>query len=910
MADQQEPIEQNFSSSIPDSSTPNESMVNDNHNGVTQLIGKITDTDYGRVKHTSIVGEMEKSYLDYAMSVIVSRALPDVRDGMKPVQRRILFSMYKSGIHYNSGYKKSARIVGDVLGKYHPHGDSSVYMALVRLAQDFNLRYPLVDGQGNFGSIDGDSPAAMRYTEARLAKISQEVLLDINKNTVPFSDNFDGSLQEPTVLPGKLPNLLLMGAEGIAVGMATKIPPHNLKELCEAIIEMINKGESVIDQEQEALNKQLDTQLEPAALSQFINQLLAVSPSSIAGQFGSTITIDDIMEYIQGPDFPTGGIIYDFKEIKEAYQRGRGRVLIRAKTEIVENDKTFEIIISEIPYQVNKARLIEQIADLVKNGRIEGIRNIRDDSDRQGLQISIELKKGSRPKVVLNKLFKFSQLQASYSMNMVALNSDGTPQLMNIKQILGEYVRHRQLIVVKRSLFDLVEARDRAHILEGLLIALKNLDEVIKTIRNSADTPTAHDQLMAKFGLSDPQSTAILEMQLKRLAALERQKIEDEYNAIKELMIKLAKLLTHPKQILKEIVNELQDLIANYADKRRTTLVKGKIGEFSEIDLVPNQPVVIALTKQNYLKRLAPKSFKSQGRGGKGVKLNMKDEDSIETLLTCETHDGLLFFTNQGRVFKLMAYEVPESTRVARGTAAVNLLSLKQDEKIQSILVLNEKEDKDKFIALATRQGLVKKTAVKRFDNIRSTGIIAITLNDQDELVRGQVTNGSDELFLATYSGKCIRFSETEVKESSRDTKGVRGISIKKGDYLVAFEKIGDEIKNDKNAAILLVTQKGMGKRTLIEQYPIQKRSGLGVKVGDITAKTGKVASIRLITSEHKELVISTEQGQTIKLANTRKALPILTRPTQGVILMKMQPDDKVATTALTNELDSEEDRG
>lgn len=866
------------------------------------LIGTVTETDFGKVRHTSIVNEMEKSYLDYAMSVIVSRALPDVRDGLKPVQRRILYSMYKSGIHHTSGYKKCARIVGDVLGKYHPHGDSSVYLALVRLAQDFNIRYPLVDGQGNFGSVDGDSPAAMRYTEARLDKISQEILEDINKQTVPHNDNFDGSLQEPTVLPGKLPNLLLMGAEGIAVGMATKIPPHNLKEVCEAVIEMINKGEVEISDDQLAINNLFSNDIDPEALAKLVTKLLELEPRQVAGQFGSNITTDEIMEFIQGPDFPTGAIIYDFNEIKEAYVKGKGRVIIRSKAEIVENKNHFEIVVSEIPYQVNKSRLIEQIADLVRNDKIDGIRNIRDDSDRQGLQITIELKKGSRPKVVLNKLFKYSQLQTSYPMNVVALNSEGTPQLMNIKQVLGEYIRHRQLIVVKRSLFDLVEARDRAHILEGLLIALNNLDEVIQTIRNSADTPTAHSQLMKKFGLSDPQSTAILEMQLKRLAALERQKIEDEYEEIKKTMIILTKLLTHPKQILEKIIEELQELIENYGDERRTKLIKGKIGEFSEMDLVPNQAAVIALTKQNYLKRLTPKTFKSQGRGGKGVKLSMKEEDSIETLLTCESHDVLLFFTNRGRVFKLRAFEVPESSRTARGTAAVNLLSLKQDEKIQSMLVLNEKIDKDKSIALATRKGLVKKTAVNQFENIRSTGIIAITLNDDDELVRGQITNGKEELFLGTYSGKSIRFSETEVKESSRDTKGVKGISLKKDDYVVAFEKIGDELKQDKEAAILVVTEKGMGKRTPIDQYPVQKRSGLGVKISDITTRTGKVASIRIMTKEHRELVISTEKGQTIKLANSKKALPYLTRPTQGVILMKLPKGDKVVTTALTEE--------
>jgi DNA gyrase subunit A len=489
-------------------------------------------------------------------------------------------------------------------------------------------------------------------------------------------------------------------------------------------------------------------------------------------------------------------------------------------------------------------------------------------------------------------------------MNMVALNSDGTPQLMNIKQILSEYARHRQLVVVKRNQYELIEARNRAHILEGLLIALKNLDDVIETIRNSADTETAHKQLMKKFGLSDTQATAILEMQLKRLAALERKKIEDEYESIKKRILEIAKLLTHPKQILDVITDELEELITNYGDERRTKLVKSKIGELEETDLVPNAPAVITLTKQNYIKRLADRTFRSQKRGGKGVKLNMKDEDSLETIITCETHDTLLFFTNQGRVFKLKAFEVPESSRTARGTAIVNLLSLKPDEKIQSILKLNEKQDKDKFITLATKQGLIKKTAVNLFENIRSTGIIAIMLNEEDELVKGQITDGTHEIFLATREGKCIRFSEKEIKNSNRDTKGVKGITLKKADYVVALESFDQEVKDNKEAAILVITEHGMGKRTKIDQYPMQKRSGLGVKVADITKKTGKVAAVRLITDQHQGVVITTQKGQTIQLPNTKKSLPFLTRPTQGVILMKLPKKDTVASIALTEKVE------
>ncbi len=877
---------------------------NNNDNDKNSLINSITKTKYGRVKQTSIVEEMEKSYLDYAMSVIVSRALPDVRDGLKPVQRRILYSMYKSGIRHNSPYKKCARIVGDVLGKYHPHGDSSVYLALVRLAQNFNIRYPLVDGQGNFGSIDGDSPAAMRYTEARLANISQEILTDINKDTVQFTENFDGSMEEPTVLPGKLPNLLLMGAEGIAVGMATKIPPHNLKEVCQALIAMIDRGETAINEDQEKINQQFTKKLEAEDLKSLAAALVEAKPNEITGQFTSEITNDDIMTYIKGPDFPTGGIMYDFEQIKEAYLKGKGKIIMRGKAKIVEDKGSFEIIINEIPYQVNKASLIEKIANLVKDDKIDGIRNIRDDSDRQGLQITIELKRNSRPKVVLNKLYKFSKLQTSYPMNMVALTGEGTPQLMNVKQILSEYVRHRQSVVVKRNQHDLIEARQRAHILEGLIIALNNLDDVIDTIRNSADSQIAQEELMEKFGLTEPQATAILEMQLKRLAALERQKIEEEYQSIKEQITEIVKLLTHPKQILKTIVKELEELITLYGDERLTQLVKGKIGQLSEADLIPNAPVVIALTQANYIKRLAHKTFRSQRRGGKGVKLNMKDEDVIETLITCENHDSLLFFTNQGRVFKLKAFEVPETKRTARGTAIVNLLNLKPNEKIKSILELNEEKDKDKFILLATKEGLVKKTAVNLFGNIRTTGIIAINLNEGDELVKGQVTDGTHEIFLGTRQGKCIRFDEKEIKSSNRDTKGVKGITLKKNDYVVALESIDQATKKEKEAAILVITEKGMGKRTILDQYPSQKRSGLGVKVADITQKTGPAASIRLITKDHKGAVISSEKGQTIQLPNTKKSLPFLTRPTQGVILMKLRQGDKVATTALIEELD------
>ncbi len=901
--------------------TPAEEQELTQAEDVSEKIGTISETEFGRVKHISIVQEMEKSYLDYAMSVIVSRALPDARDGLKPVHRRIFFSMFKMGIHHSSAYKKSARIVGDVLGKYHPHGDSAVYMALVRLAQDFSMRYPLIDGQGNFGSIDGDSPAAMRYTEARLAKITQELLRDINKNTVPFVENFDGSMKEPSVLPTRLPNLLLMGSEGIAVGMATKIPPHNLTEVCQAILLMIEKGKASIDESGrrqhamaampwEAEDKQKDKSLSA-------DEILRMPAEELAGSFASEASIDELLTKIKGPDFPTGAHMFDFKAISEAYHTGKGKVVIRAVAEIVEGKKGFQIVVTELPYQVNKARLLMKIANLVKNKKIEGIRDLRDDSDRQGLQVTIDLKRDARPKVVLNKLFKYTELQTSFPMNMVALNSEGTPQLMNLKQILLEYVGHRQIVVVKRSQDELKEARDRAHILEGLLIALKNLDDVIETIRRSPDSEVAKERLMKKFGLSEAQALAILDMQLKRLAALERQKIEDEYNAIKKQIDELVSLLSSPKKILKVVAKETDEMISLYGDERRTKLFKGKAGEFSEEDLVANERTVITLTESGYIKRVNPSSYRSQARGGKGAKgMTTKAEDVVKVILTANTHDDLLLFTNQGRVFKMKVYEMPESSRQAKGTAVVNLVNLQAGEIVQSLLILDEKEDKDKFITLSTKGGLIKKTAVKLYENIRQTGIIAITLNDGDELVGGRLTSGQDHVMLITRNGKCIRFTEKQVKSSHRDTKGVKGITLKGGDYVIGMEAFAAKVEapEDKRKKffrqIFMVTEKGLGKRTEIDNYPLQKRSGIGVKVGELTKKSGQVAAARMLTHEHDEVILTTRLGQAIKLPVSKRSIPVLTRPTQGVILMRPKSGDTIVAAALTvkdEELSGEE---
>lgn len=896
------------SETAPEVDTASSNSSSRPHDETPSLVGQITNSKFGKLSHVSIVGEMEKSYLDYAMSVIVSRALPDVRDGLKPVHRRILFSMYKSGIHHSGGYKKSARIVGDVLGRYHPHGDSSVYMALVRLAQDFNMRYPLVDGQGNFGSIDGDSPAAMRYTEARLEKITQELLIDLNKNTVPFTDNFDGSMQEPTVLPGKLPNLLLMGSEGIAVGMATKIPPHNLTEICQATIEMIKKG-TAIQEKTQNLAKVLATiseSDEKTPISERIAPVLETPAIELAGAFNSDITIDEIMEFVHGPDFPTAGIIYDFKEIKQAYETGRGKVVIRAKATIEEDKKGFKIIVTEIPYQVNKARLIEKIADLVHEKKIVGIRDLNDDSDRNGLQITIELKRDARPKVVLNKLFKYTPLQSTFSVNIVALNSEGVPQLFNIKQILKEYVVHRQLVIVRRSQFELAEARDRAHILEGLLIALAHLDDVIETIKKSPDQDVARLRLMEKFKLSEIQATAILEMQLKRLAALERQKIEEEYEAIKKTITRLIKLLADPRAILNLIVSETEELITLYGDERKTKLVKGKIGEFSEEDLVANESTVIILTETGYVKRLSPSSFRQQSRGGKGsVGVKMKDEDVVLSMLSCNTHDTLFFFTNKGRVYKLKSFEIPEVKRQAKGSAIVNLLSLKPDERVQTMLRVDEEADLDKYVLLSTKAGLVKKSALKLYDNIRQNGIVAIDLQKDDELVKGVLTDGESYIIIITHQGKSIKFSETEVKSSQRDTKGVKGITLSKDDFVIGFESYPKELEKTGSGKkefnqLLVITENGLGKRTELTQYPLQKRSGMGVKVSVLTSKTGQIAAAKMVTEQNQEIVISTKTGQTIKLPVEKKSIPVLGRATQGVILMRLNHDDRVVAVALT----------
>lgn len=862
------------------------------------LVGTTTESKYGKIRHISIVEEMEKSYLDYAMSVIVSRALPDVRDGLKPVHRRILYSMYKSGIHHTSGYKKSARIVGDVLGRYHPHGDSAVYDALVRLAQDFSLRYPLIDGQGNFGSVDGDSAAAMRYTEARLAKISQEILVDLDKATVPFVDNFDGSLKEPAVMPSKLPNLLLMGAEGIAVGMATKIPPHNLGEVCQAILLMIEKGKA---------GKSLDISLQSSETESQITAPIPVErmdPRLLAGSFSSAATITEIMTQIKGPDFPTAGIIYDHKAIQEAYATGRGKIVVRGKAVIEDGKQGFQIIITEIPYQVNKAKLVAKIADAVRDKKIIGIKDLRDESDREGMRIAIDLKRDAQPKVVLNKLYKLTELQTSFALNMVALNSEGTPQLMNIKQVLMEYISHRQLVVTRRAQYELIALRDRAHILEGLLIALKNLDDVIETIRRSPDSDVARTRLMEKFALSEIQATAILEMQLKRLAALERKKIEEEYAQIQKDIKEHEALLGSPNKILGVVKTEVDGLMTQFGDDRRTKVVKGKAGEFSEEDLIAQEATIVTLTETGYIKRINPSAYRTQRRGGKGaIGMATREEDTIKHIIFTNTHHFLLLFTNRGRVFKMRVYEIPESSRQAKGQAVVNLISLQANERVEALVTMQDEDTENKNITLVTKEGLVKRTKLELYKNIRTSGIIAITLKDNDEVVSGKITADDDHLLLVSHSGKCIRFSQKEVKASNRDTQGVKGIMLLKEDYVVGSEAIRSDAQSNKDAKkehryLLLVTENGMGKRSELSEYPLQKRSGQGVKVSEITSKTGKVAAAMMVTNQHEEVVLTSKDGIALKLPI--KNVPILKRPTQGVILMRLKSGDKVAAVALT----------
>lgn len=849
---------------------------------------KIRETPFGRVQSVPIVPEMERSYLDYAMSVIVSRALPDVRDGLKPVHRRILFAMKGLGLTKNASYKKTARIVGEVLGKYHPHGDMAVYDALVRLAQGFSMRYPLIDGQGNFGSVDGDPAAAMRYTEARLERITGELLADLEKETVDWMDNFDATQQEPAVLPAKLPNLLLMGSDGIAVGMATKIPPHNLLEVCSAVIELIRQ--SPVSEKTVLTREQLEA-------------VDTLDPKLLVGTFTSDAPIQDLTKLVVGPDFPTGGVIYDQVAIGDFYATGRGSITVRGVASIQEmRGGKHQIIITEIPYQVNKAKLVAKIADLVKQKRIDGIVDLRDESDRDGLRIAVELRRDAVPKAMLNQLYKHTELQTSFPANMVALNAHGVPQLMNLKTILTEFVHHRQLVIVRRSQFELKQARARAHILEGLLKALDHLDAVIETIKKSKDAEEAKLNLMKKFGFTDLQAVAILDMQLRKLAALERQKLVEEFEMLKETIEYLLSLLSNPTTMVGVIVDEMKYLKETYGDVRRTRVVKGKIGELSELDLVPKEEMIITMTKTGYIKRLPINSYRSQRRGGKGVKgMETKEEDVIERILTASTHDHLLFFTNKGKVYKLRVHELPLAGRLAKGQAIINLLELSQGEMIQSILILSAQNqiEKDQYVVTATTHGLVKKTPLSGFTNIKSNGLIAIDLRDNDELQSVRLTSGNDHVLLVTKEGKAIRFSEKDIRPTGRDTQGVKGLTMKKGDaavMAVTFPSVPVKAEDKRRKfflELLAVTSRGIGKRTSVDEYPVQNRGGQGVKVANLNDKTGRVVAALLVTQEDEFVVITTDEAQVIKLP--LKNIPTLRRPSQGVILVRLDRGDAVA---------------
>lgn len=867
-------------------------------------------TNIGQIRSVDITEELSKNYLDYAMSVIVARALPDIRDGLKPVHRRILYAMYDMGL-LTGNYTKAAKVIGEVLGKYHPHGDMAVYDAMVRMAQDFSLRYMLVDGQGNFGSIDGDPPAAYRYTEVKLHKIAGPMLADIDKETVDLIDNFDATIKEPVCLPALLPNLLLMGSEGIAVGMATKIPPHNLNEVVDGVLATIKKGKQTVSSEEHS--KEADFYINKISLiasnakEKFTEEELR--PKQLG--FDSEITTAELTNYVTGPDFPTGGAIYDAKSLVDVYETGRGRIIVRGIADIIEGSKgKTQIIITEIPYQVNKAQLVEQIADLVKNKKITGVSGLRDESDKDGLRVVVDLKRDAKPKAVLNNIYKFTRLQTTFPANFVAL-VDGTPFTVNLKQILVEYVRHRQRVITRRTIFELTTAKKRVHILEGLKIALDNLDEVIKLIRESKTQEEAKVNLIERFGFSEIQATAILDMQLRRLAALEREKIENEYNELMKEVDRLTAILKDPQKVLDIITKELKEIKENFGDKRKTKIYKQKVGEITEADLIAKEETLITITKSGYIKRLSSSSFKSQHRGGKGVSgMSIKEEDEIEHLLSATTHDMILFFTDKGRVFGTKAWDIPESSRQAKGQALVNIINLDQGEEIRSILPLNGVA---KHLIMSTAKGVIKKTSVSEFLNLRANGLIAIKLDKDDQLVSVHATSGNDFVLLLTKNGKSIKFPEVNVRSMGRATTGVRGIKLAQGDEVIGMEIFPSKVQKVEDGRkkifrhILTISNKGLGKRTKVDLFPTQKRGGSGVKAATISAKTGPLASAKLVTNEISQVIITSKFGQVVRLS--LKDIPELGRATQGVILMRFaKRDDCVAAVTTVTKSGGEEE--
>lgn len=805
------------------------------------------------IKPQNICDEMETSYLDYAMSVIISRALPDVRDGLKPVHRRILYAMHELGLRSTSKFRKSAAVVGEVMGKYHPHGDSAIYDSMVRMAQDFSLRYMLVNGQGNFGSIDGDNAAAMRYTEAKFQKITETMLEDIDKDTVDFAPNYDASQYEPKVLPSKLPQLLLNGATGIAVGMATNIPPHNLREVIDAVIMLIDNPES---------------------------------------------TFDDITTVLTGPDFPTAGMIYNKEAIKEAYATGRGGIVIRAKAEIEETkNNRHAIIVTEIPYQVNKSNLIEKIATLVRDKKITSISDLRDESNREGIRMVIELKKGSFPNKTLNQLYKYTQLQTTFNLNMIAIVNGIQPKLLNVKEMLNYFIKHREEVIVRRTQYELNVAKERAHILEGLKVAIDNIDEVISTIRASKTKEEAHGNLIKKFKLSDRQSKAILELRLQTLAGLERQKINDEYDEKLKLIDYLESILASNMKVREMIKEDLAFLKEKYGDERRTKVIPHALGKFSLKDTIPNEPVIVMLSSGNYVKRVPEDTFKVQNRGGKGIigsKINPEDE--IKLLQSGMSHDDILLFTNTGRVFRIPIFELPQGTRTDKGKAIINILPLKTDEKITAMQIIpNGKLTGDNLI-MGTRKGTIKKTSINEFKEIRQSGLIAIKIREGDSLEWVKQVTDEQEVFMVTTNGQCIRFNESDVRPMGRPSMGVKGINLKNDDMVIDM----GIIKSPDSDRLLTVVENGLAKCTKIKEYRIIKRGGSGVKTAQLTKKTGRIVGARIVTDADNDsnIIIMSKKGQIIRMQ--LKDIPNRGRSTKGVFVMRMKKDgDTVSSISL-----------
>jgi DNA gyrase subunit A len=800
------------------------------------------------VEPRSVEDIMETSYLTYSMSVIVSRALPDVRDGLKPVHRRILYTMYEEGLRPTGKYRKSANVTGTVMARYHPHGNVAIYDAMVRLAQPWSMRYMLVDGQGNFGSMDGDPPAAERYTEAKMMKAAEELLVDIDKETVDWGDTYDGERKEPLVLPAKLPNLLLNGQLGIAVGMATNMPPHNLSELVDATVHQIDHPDA---------------------------------------------TLDDLLEHIKGPDFPTGGVVYGIDSLRTAYATGRGGVVVRGVAEIVENDRgKSQIIITEIPYGLNKATLLEKMYELYKDKKIIGLSDIRDESSRGDVKIVIDLKKDAYPKKLLNQLFKLTPLQGTFHYNMLALIDGIQPRVLGLQDILIEHIKHRQSVVRRRTEFDLRKAKDRAHILEGLKIALDHIDEVIAVIRSSETTEEAQENLINKFKLSEIQAKAILEMQLRRLAGLERQKIEDELAELMKLIAHLESILADEKKVLAIIRTEMLELKEKYGDERRTVIVKNELGKMSDEDLVPDEPVVITLTVANYIKRSPIADYKKQGRGGKGRRgMVTRDEDAVDKLLNASTHDFLLFFTNKGRVFRLKTYEIPATNLNSKGIALVNLLQLQPEEKVSYVVNISKTSGDEGNLIMCTVKGVVKKTPFSQYQNVRASGINAINLDPGDELRWVCMTNGKNEILISTANGQAIRFNEKDARPMGRVSRGVRGIRLRTGDEVIGM----DIVKEDSH--IFVISEQGYGKRTKVSQFTAHARGGVGIRSAVVNSKTGKLIGVATLKDEEHEVIVISNSGQTIRLG--LKDIPEMSRATQGVRIMRLNDGDKVSSMSI-----------